>query len=94
MFVCCFDHVELNILSFRIFSCMNQVFINQLCTWLLYGELRDPYQEFFIFRNPKDDTSDTFLSTPSTTNTCDKSLVSTVSTWHLYKIILVNFEHN
>ncbi|XP_028156765.1 gamma-tubulin complex component 4 isoform X1 [Ostrinia furnacalis] len=61
----------------KIFSCVNKVFINQLCTWLLYGELRDPYQEFFIFRNQKDESSDTFLSSPST-NTCDKSVISTL----------------
>ncbi|XP_026763022.2 gamma-tubulin complex component 4 isoform X2 [Galleria mellonella] len=62
----------------KIFTCINKVFVNQLCTWLLYGELRDPYQEFFIYRNNKDDNiSDTFLSSPST-NACDKSLVSTL----------------
>ncbi|XP_053614341.1 gamma-tubulin complex component 4 isoform X2 [Plodia interpunctella] len=60
----------------KIFTNINKVFINQLCTWLLYGELRDPYQEFFICRNNEGD-SDTFLSSPST-NTCDKSLVSTL----------------
>ncbi|XP_013187642.2 gamma-tubulin complex component 4 [Amyelois transitella] len=60
----------------KIFTNINKVFINQLCTWLLYGELRDPYQEFFICRNHEGD-SDTFLSSPST-NTCDKSLVSTL----------------
>ncbi|PZC83790.1 hypothetical protein B5X24_HaOG206947 [Helicoverpa armigera] len=60
----------------RIFSCVNKVFINQLCTWLLYGELKDPYQEFFILHNQSQNSSDTFLSSPSTTNTCDKSLVS------------------
>ncbi|KAG6449693.1 hypothetical protein O3G_MSEX006182 [Manduca sexta] len=61
----------------KIFTCMNKVFVNQLCTWLLYGELRDPYQEFFIFRN-LDEPSETFLSTPSSAQTCDKSLVSTL----------------
>lgn len=60
-----------------IFSCVNKVFVSQLCTWLLYGELKDPYQEFFIFRNEKDEPSETFLSSPST-NTCEKSLVSTL----------------
>ncbi|CAK1584610.1 unnamed protein product [Parnassius mnemosyne] len=62
----------------RIFSCINTVFVNQLCTWLLYGELRDPYEEFFIYRSKKDDHSDTFLSSPSTINTCDKTLVTTL----------------
>ncbi|XP_045452520.1 gamma-tubulin complex component 4 [Melitaea cinxia] len=62
----------------QIFCCINTVFINQLCTWLLYGELRDPYQEFFIYQMKKNDASDTFISTPSSTNTCDKSLVSTL----------------
>ncbi|XP_072942536.1 gamma-tubulin complex component 4 [Epargyreus clarus] len=62
----------------KIFSCINLVFINQLCTWLLYGELRDPYEEFFILKAKKSDTSDTYISTPSTGNTCDKSLVSTL----------------
>ncbi|KAF9424782.1 hypothetical protein HW555_000083 [Spodoptera exigua] len=62
----------------RIFSCVNKVFVNQLCTWLLYGELKDPYHEFFILNNQAQDASDTFLSSPSTTNTCDKSLVSTL----------------
>ncbi|XP_068620049.1 gamma-tubulin complex component 4 [Battus philenor] len=61
-----------------IFSCVNNVFINQLCTWLLYGELRDPYGEFFIYRNKKDEISDTVLSSPSTSTTCDKSLVTTL----------------
>ncbi|XP_059060832.1 gamma-tubulin complex component 4 [Achroia grisella] len=61
----------------KIFSSINKVFVNQLCTWLLYGELRDPYQEFFIYQNQKDDVSDTILSSPST-NTCDKSLASTL----------------
>ncbi|XP_075981312.1 gamma-tubulin complex component 4 [Anticarsia gemmatalis] len=59
----------------RIFACINKVFVNQLCTWLLYGELKDPYQEFFIVSQGSD--SDTFLSSPSNT-TCDKSLVSTL----------------
>ncbi|XP_022821178.1 gamma-tubulin complex component 4 [Spodoptera litura] len=62
----------------RIFSCVNKVFVNQLCTWLLYGELKDPYHEFFILNNQAQDPSDTFLSSPSSTNTCDKSLVSTL----------------
>ncbi|RVE53749.1 hypothetical protein evm_001641 [Chilo suppressalis] len=61
----------------RIFSCVNKVFVNQLCTWLLYGELKDPFQEFFIYKNEKVEFSDTFLSSPSS-NTCDKSLVSTL----------------
>ncbi|CAH0764361.1 unnamed protein product [Diatraea saccharalis] len=61
----------------RIFSCVNKVFVNQLCTWLLYGELKDPCLEFFIYRNEKNECSDTFLSSPSS-NTCDKSLVSTL----------------
>ncbi|KAI5633776.1 spc97 / spc98 family domain-containing protein [Phthorimaea operculella] len=60
----------------KIFCNLNKVFINQLCTWLLYGELKDPYQEFFISNSQKD--SDTVLSIPSTTNTADKSLVSTL----------------
>ncbi|CAH2042308.1 unnamed protein product, partial [Iphiclides podalirius] len=62
----------------RIFSCINTVFVNQLCTWLLYGELRDPYEEFFIYRSKKDEFSDTLHSSPSTTTTCDKSLVTTL----------------
>ncbi|CAG4946908.1 unnamed protein product [Colias eurytheme] len=62
----------------KIFSCINAVFINQLCTWLLYGELKDPYEEFFVYGVKKDDSNDTFLSCPSTTNTGDKSLVSTL----------------
>ncbi|CAH1640219.1 unnamed protein product [Spodoptera littoralis] len=62
----------------RIFSCVNKVFVNQLCTWLLYGELKDPYHEFFILNSQAQDPSDTFLSSPSSTNTCDKSLVSTL----------------
>ncbi|CAG9564079.1 unnamed protein product [Danaus chrysippus] len=62
----------------KIFTCINNVFINQLCTWLLYGDLRDPYEEFFIYKTKKNDVSDTFLSTPSSSNTCDKSLVSTL----------------
>ncbi|KAJ0174180.1 hypothetical protein K1T71_010326 [Dendrolimus kikuchii] len=60
-----------------IFSCINEVFVNQLVTWLLYGELKDPYKEFFVFHS-QDDASDTFVSSPSTTNTCDKSLASTL----------------
>ncbi|CAK1551070.1 unnamed protein product [Leptosia nina] len=62
----------------KIFSNINAVFINQLCTWLLYGELRDPYEEFFIYTVKKNDSSDTFASCPSTTTTNDKSLVSTL----------------
>ncbi|CAH0724383.1 unnamed protein product, partial [Brenthis ino] len=62
----------------QIFTCLNTVFINQLCTWLLYGELRDPYEEFFILQMKKNDSSDTFISTQSSTNTCDKALVSTL----------------
>ncbi|XP_026320640.1 gamma-tubulin complex component 4 [Hyposmocoma kahamanoa] len=62
----------------QIFSNINKVFINQLCTWMLYGELRDPYQEFFISHNLKHDSCDTLFSSPSTTNTGDKSLVSTL----------------
>ncbi|KPJ14748.1 Gamma-tubulin complex component 4 [Papilio machaon] len=62
----------------RIFSCINNVFINQLCAWLLYGELKDPYEEFFIYRNKKDDLSETVLSTPSIPNTCNKTLVTTL----------------
>ncbi|XP_013163119.1 PREDICTED: gamma-tubulin complex component 4 [Papilio xuthus] len=62
----------------RMFSCINNVFINQLCAWLLYGELKDPYEEFFIYRNKKDDLSETVLSTPSISNTCDKTLVTTL----------------
>ncbi|XP_049877341.1 gamma-tubulin complex component 4 [Pectinophora gossypiella] len=61
----------------KIFCYINKVFINQLCTWLLYGELKDPYEEFFIF-NIKKSGSDTLISSPSTTNTCEKSLVSTL----------------
>ncbi|XP_073953708.1 gamma-tubulin complex component 4 [Choristoneura fumiferana] len=60
----------------KIFANINNVFMNQLCTWLLYGELRDPYQEFFIVRN-KDDISDTFLSCPSSTQN-DKSLLTSL----------------
>lgn len=75
-----FSHIQshlLLLLIFRIFACINKVFVNQLCTWLLYGELKDPYQEFFIV-SQGNDNSETFLMSPSTT-TCDKSLVSTVS---------------
>ncbi|KAL4714997.1 hypothetical protein ACJJTC_003148 [Scirpophaga incertulas] len=59
----------------RIFSYVNKVFINQLCTWLLYGELKDCYQEFFIFRNQRDESYDTLQSLPSNN---DKSLVTTL----------------
>ncbi|XP_023954385.2 gamma-tubulin complex component 4 isoform X2 [Bicyclus anynana] len=62
----------------QIFSCLNTVFINQLCTWLLYGDLRDPYEEFFVYQIKKNETSDTIVSSQSTSNTCDKSLVSTL----------------
>ncbi|XP_045777470.1 gamma-tubulin complex component 4 isoform X1 [Maniola jurtina] len=62
----------------QIFSCINTVFINQLCTWLLYGHLRDPYEEFFVYQTKKDDASDTFASSQLTANTGDKSLVSTL----------------
>ncbi|XP_026742144.1 gamma-tubulin complex component 4 homolog isoform X2 [Trichoplusia ni] len=61
----------------RIFSCINKVFVNQLCTWLLYGELKDPYQEFFILHNQTAEASESFLSSPSSTN-CEKTLVSTL----------------
>lgn len=60
----------------RIFACINKVFINQLCTWVLYGELKDLYQEFFIVSQGAEN-SETILSSPSTT-ACDKSLVSTL----------------
>ncbi|XP_063626450.1 gamma-tubulin complex component 4 [Cydia splendana] len=61
----------------KIFAYINNVFMNQLCTWLLYGELRDPYQEFIIICS-RDETSDTFLSTtPSSTNT-DKTLLNSL----------------
>ncbi|CAF4806339.1 unnamed protein product [Pieris macdunnoughi] len=62
----------------KIFSNINAVFMNQLCTWLLYGELRDPYEEFFINSIKKNDSTDTFSSCQSTTITCEKSLVSTL----------------
>ncbi|XP_028029212.1 gamma-tubulin complex component 4 isoform X1 [Bombyx mandarina] len=61
----------------KIFTSVNKVFIHQLCTWLLYGELKDVYQEFFISKR-KDDSSETLLSTPSSSNVCDKTLVSTL----------------
>ncbi|KAJ8717191.1 hypothetical protein PYW08_005590 [Mythimna loreyi] len=61
----------------KIFSCVNKVFVNQLCTWLLYGELKDPYEEFIILHNQAHPSaSDTFLTSP--TSTCEKSLVSTL----------------
>lgn len=75
---------------------MNKVFVNQLTSWLLYGELKDPYKEFFIFRNNKEDPSDTFLSSPSTA-TCDKSLVSTVSClsqWGFREYFLATIKNN
>ncbi|VVC94031.1 unnamed protein product, partial [Leptidea sinapis] len=62
----------------QIFSCINSVFLDQLCTWLLYGELKDPYEEFFVHCINKEDRTDSFISRPSTTNTVDKSLVLTL----------------
>ncbi|XP_041984391.1 gamma-tubulin complex component 4 [Aricia agestis] len=61
----------------KIFACVNAVFLNQLCQWLLYGELKDSYEEFFIYQQKKNE-SDTFVSSPSTVNTCDKSLATTL----------------
>ncbi|KAG7301406.1 hypothetical protein JYU34_014351 [Plutella xylostella] len=61
----------------KIFANINKVFVNQLCSWLLYGEFKDPYGEFFICASEKEEeASDTFLSSPTTDH--DKSLVVTL----------------
>lgn len=33
---------------FRIIGCVNTVFYGHLCNWVIYGDLVDVYNEFFI----------------------------------------------
>lgn len=60
----------------KVFSNTNRVFINQLCDWLLYGELKDLYQEFFIYKVETDHVSDTIVTSLSHINIVDKTLLS------------------
>lgn len=45
---------ELQVVSCRILFVCHGLLYKQLCSWLLYGCLNDPYQEFFVQLNTED----------------------------------------
>ena len=53
---------KLNEIYFRLFHKCQQVFLRQLTSWLVFGILNDPYQEFFIrpFINDKEKSKEEY----------------------------------